>query len=113
MDCVFCKILAGEIPGEFLYRDEEVAAFRDINPMAPNHVLIVPVRHISTILDVGEADLALIGRMAMVGNALARKEGIAERGFRLVINCGKEGTQIVQHLHMHLLGGKQLSGRIG
>jgi histidine triad (HIT) family protein len=113
MDCVFCKIIAGEIPGSFLYRDEEMAAFRDINPIAPVHVLIVPTKHIPSLLELSEADLPLVSRMVKVGNELARKEAIAEKGYRLVINCGKEGTQMVEHLHLHLLGGRQLSGRPG
>ncbi|OGO38093.1 MAG: histidine triad nucleotide-binding protein [Chloroflexi bacterium RBG_16_57_8] len=113
MDCIFCKIIAGEIPGNFLYRDEDLAAFRDVNPIAPTHVLIVPTKHIPSLLELSDADLPLMSKMVKVGNELARKEGIAERGYRLVINCGKEGTQLVHHLHMHLLGGKQLSGRIG
>ncbi len=113
MDCVFCKIISGEIPGDILYRDSELFAFRDINPIAPTHVLIVPTRHIPSLLEITDADLPMIGHMVKVGNELARKEGISERGYRLVINCGKEGTQLVQHLHMHLLGGRQLSGRVG
>jgi histidine triad (HIT) family protein len=113
LDCVFCKILAGEIPGDFLYRDDEVAAFRDINPIAPTHVLIVPVKHIPSLVELSDPDLPLVAKMVKVGNELAKKEGIAERGYRLVINSGKEGTQLVQHLHMHLLGGRQLSGRVG
>ncbi len=113
MDCVFCKIISGEIPGDILYRDSELFAFRDINPIAPTHVLIVPTRHIPSLLEITAADLPMIGHMVKVGNELARKEGISERGYRLVINCGKEGTQLVQHLHMHLLGGRQLSGRVG
>ena len=113
MDCVFCKIVAGDIPGSFLYRDEDIAAFRDINPIAPVHVLIVPTRHVASLLELTDADLPLMGRMVKVGNELARQEGVAGKGYRLVINCGKEGTQLVQHLHMHLLGGRQLSGRVG
>lgn len=113
MDCVFCKIIAGEIPGDFLYKGDELVAFRDIQPVAPVHVLIVPRRHIPSLLDIKDSDLPLFGSMVKLGNDLARKEGIAERGYRLTINCGKEGSQVVQHLHMHLLGGRQLSGRIG
>ena len=113
MDCVFCKIIAGEIPGDFLFKDNELVAFRDINPIAPTHILIVSVKHIPSLLEITDADLPMMSHMVKVGNELAKRENIAERGYRLVINCGKEGTQLVQHLHMHLLGGRQLSGRVG
>ena len=113
MDCIFCKIAAGEIPGDFVYMDDEIVAFRDVKPIAPTHVLIVPRRHIASLLDLTDSDLPMMARMVRIANDLARKEGIAEKGYRLVINTGKEGTQIVQHLHLHLIGGRQLSGRIG
>jgi len=113
MDCIFCKIVAGEVPGDFVYRDEDVAAFRDVNPVAPTHVLIVPTKHIPSLVGLSDSDLPLIERMVKVGNDLAKKEGISEKGYRLVINVGKDGTQLVQHLHLHLIGGRQLSGRIG
>lgn len=112
MDCIFCQILAGEIPTNFVYRDEEIAAFRDINPQAPTHILIIPVRHIPSCNDLSGADEALVGRMVGVARCLAEKEGIAERGYRLVLNCGPEGGQLVPHLHMHLLGGKKLKGEL-
>ncbi len=113
MDCIFCKIIAGEIPGNFDYKSAEIVAFRDINPVAPIHILIVPVKHIATLNDIPDSELPLIGKMVKVAKELAAKEGIAEKGYRLTANCGKEGSQIVQHLHIHLLGGRQLSGRIG
>lgn len=113
MDCIFCKIAAGEIPSNFVHRDDEILAFRDINPIAPTHILIVPKRHIGSLLDLTDEDLPMMARMVKIANDLARKEGIAEKGYRLVINTGKEGTQLVQHLHLHLIGGRQLSGRIG
>ncbi len=113
MDCIFCKIAAGEIPSDFVYKDDDILAFRDINPMAPTHILIIPKRHITSLVDLTDADLPLMARMVKTANDLARKENIAERGYRLVINTGKEGTQLVQHLHIHLIGGRQLSGRIG
>ena len=109
MDCVFCKIVAGEIPSDTVYEDEEIIAFRDINPKAPVHIIIIPRKHIATLSDLSEADSALVGRLAAVANKLAKKEGIAERGYRVFINCGKEGGQVVPHLHMHLVGGRQLS----
>ncbi len=113
MDCIFCKIAAGEIPSDFVYKDDEILAFRDINPIAPTHILIVPKRHVGSLLDLTDGDLPMMARMVKIANELARKEGIAEKGYRLVINTGKEGTQLVQHLHLHLIGGRQLSGRIG
>jgi histidine triad (HIT) family protein len=113
MDCIFCKIAAGEIPSDFVYKDDEILAFRDIQPIAPTHILIIPKKHITSLVELGDADLPLTAKMVKVANELARKEGIAEKGYRLVINTGKEGTQIVQHLHLHLIGGRQLSGRIG
>ena len=107
-DCVFCKIVAGEIPGELLYQDEELIAFSDINPAAPTHLLIVSKKHIPSLLHLTEADIPLIGQMTSVANQLAREHGIAENGYRLVINCGEQGGQLVPHLHMHLLGGRKL-----
>jgi histidine triad (HIT) family protein len=113
MDCVFCKIAAGEVPGDILYRDEEIVAFRDISPMAPVHLLVIPVKHINQLADLSEADLPLMARLIGVANQLARQEGVAESGYRLVINSGKEGGQVVPHLHMHVIGGRPLSGRLG
>ncbi len=112
-DCIFCKIVAGEIPATILYQDDRIMAFRDIHPMAPVHVLIIPKKHIRSLADVTPREASLIGKMAMVANQLAKQEGIAERGYRVVINTGKEGGQVVQHLHMHLLGGRQLSDGLG
>jgi histidine triad (HIT) family protein len=114
MDCIFCQIVAGEVPTEILYQDEEVIAFRDINPQAPTHLIIIPKRHIPSLTHLsGEADSSLIGHMVNVANQLARKEGILESGYRLAINCGEWGGQLVPHLHMHLLGGRRLSGKLG
>ncbi len=113
MDCVFCKIAAGEIPGALVYTDSEILAFRDINPVAPTHILIIPRRHIASLVELPDTDLPLTARMVKLANDLAKKEGIAEKGYRLVINSGREGAQLVPHLHMHLIGGRQLSGRIG
>jgi histidine triad (HIT) family protein len=108
MDCIFCKIVAGEIPSDILYQDEEVIAFRDINPIAPTHLLIVSKKHIPSLLHLTDAEAPLIGHMVKVANRLAREHGVAESGYRLAINCGKEGGQLVPHLHMHLLGGRIL-----
>ena len=108
MDCVFCKIVAGEMPTDILYQDEEVIAFHDINPIAPTHLLIVSRKHIPSLLHLTDAEVPLIGHMTKVANQLAKEHGVAESGYRLVINCGKEGGQLVPHLHMHLLGGRLL-----
>jgi histidine triad (HIT) family protein len=113
MDCIFCKIAAGETPADIIYTDEEVIAFRDINPQAPVHVLIIPGEHIATLADLPEEKAMLVGHMVDVANRLARREGISESGYRVVINCGRQGGQLVHHLHMHLLGGRQLSGVLG
>ena len=113
MDCIFCQIVAGKAPSNILYQDEEVIAFPDINPLAPTHLLIIPKRHIPSLAHLSEAELSLIGHMVDVANQLARKEGIAEKGYRLAINCGEQGGQLVPHLHLHLLGGKKLSDKLG
>ena len=109
MDCIFCKIAAGEIPSDILYQDKEVVAFRDINPAAPVHVLIIPKKHIPTVAELSQADSPLVGHMIDVANQMAKKEGISESGYRLVINSGKDSGQEVDHLHLHLLGGRRLS----
>ncbi len=113
MDCIFCQIIAGKIPSEITYQDEEVLAFRDINPQAPTHLLIIPKKHIPPLAQLSEAELSLLGRMAAVANKLAKEEGILKTGYRLVINYGEWGGQVVPHLHMHLLGGRKLSDKIG
>ena len=109
MDCIFCKIVNGKIPSDVIYQDEELIAFRDINPVAPVHLLLIPKRHIASLARLDEADSSLMGHMVITASQLAKKEGIAERGYRLVVNSGKEGGQLVPHLHMHLIGGRQLS----
>jgi len=111
-DCVFCKIVAGEIPSEIVYQDEEIVAFRDINPLAPTHVLLIPRAHIPSLVHLTDAETPLIGRMVKVASELAEKEGVAESGYRLVINSGEQGGQIVPHIHMHLLGGRRLADRL-
>ena len=112
-DCVFCKIVAGEIPADIRYQDEKLIAFPDINPLAPTHLLIIPKKHIPSLLELSESESSLVGDMADVANQLAKMEGITEKGYRLVINCGRQGGQGVAHLHMHLLGGRQLSSALG
>jgi len=113
MDCIFCKIVAGKIPGDIVYRDAEVLAFRDINPQAPVHLLVIPKKHITYLADLTEKDAPLMEHMVSVANKLAKAEGIFETGYRLVINSGKQGGQLVPHLHLHVLGGRQLSGYLG
>ena len=107
-DCIFCKIVAGDIPSNILYQDEKVIAFPDINPAAPTHLLVVTRKHIPSLVHLSEVEIPLIGHMTMVANKLAREHGIAESGYRLVINCGADAGQAVPHLHMHLLGGRAL-----
>ncbi len=112
MATLFEKIIAGDIPADFVYRDDQVVAFRDINPAAPVHVLIVPVKPIPTANDIGESDAALVGHMFVVARKIAAEEGIAEDGYRLIINCNRHGGQEVYHLHLHLLGGRPLGGMV-
>ena len=107
-DCIFCKIAAGEVPATKLYDDGEVLAFRDINPEAPVHLLIIPRRHIATLSDLTEADAALIGRLYLAAKQVATELGVAESGYRTVINCNRDAGQIVFHVHMHLLAGREL-----
>lgn len=113
MSCVFCKIVNGQLPGDILYQDDEVLAFRDVNPQAPLHLLVIPRKHIPSLNELAADEVSLIGRMSAVAIELAKKEGAFEKGYRLVINSGREGGQIVPHLHLHLLGGRGLSGRLG
>lgn len=107
-DCIFCKIAAGEIPADIVYDDGEVLAFRDINPEAPVHLLLIPRRHIATLNDLSEADAALVGRLYLAGQRIAAKLGVAENGYRTVINCNRDAGQLVFHIHMHLLAGREL-----
>jgi histidine triad (HIT) family protein len=113
MECIFCQIVAGKIPSDTVYQDEEVIAFRDIKPQAPVHLIIIPRRHIPSLAHLSEADSSLVGHMVAIANQLAKGEGVAQSGYRLVINCGKEGGQLVPHLHLHLLGGRRLSDQLG
>jgi histidine triad (HIT) family protein len=106
MDCIFCKIIAGEIPSEKVYEDERVLAFRDINPQAPVHVLVVPKKHMRNVL---ECDDETASAVLKAIRQIARDEGVSVSGFRIVTNCGRDGAQSVDHLHFHLLGGEKLS----
>jgi histidine triad (HIT) family protein len=105
-DCLFCRIAAGTIPADIVHEDNLVVAFRDIAPRAPTHILIIPRRHIGSALELTEADGPLLGRLFGVAADLARSEGIADGGFRLVSNVGRWGGQTVDHLHFHLMGGR-------
>ena len=107
-DCIFCKIIAGEIPSKITYRDKDVVVFADINPAAPVHLLVVSVKHIASLATMTDADTPLVGKMVAAANKVAREQGLAERGYRLTINSGADGGQLVQHLHIHLLGGRPL-----
>jgi histidine triad (HIT) family protein len=106
--CLFCRVVAGQAIAAVVHRDELVTAFRDIRPQAPVHILIVPNEHVPSVAEVGEAQAALLGRMVAVANELAAREGIADSGFRLVVNRGPNAGQSVDHLHLHLLGGRRL-----
>ncbi len=112
-DCIFCKIIAGEIPSTQVYRNERVTAFRDINPAAPVHVLIVPNRHIASVNDLTPEDEPLIGHLFSVAKQIAAEEGISESGYRLIINTGPDAGQVVFHLHLHLLGGHRMKHPMG
>ena len=109
-ESIFTKIIKRELPADFVYEDDQIVAFRDINPQAPTHVLVVPKVEIPTVNDIVPAQAELIGRMVLVAQKVAADEGIAEDGYRLVVNCNEHGCQEVFHLHMHLIGGRQLRG---
>lgn len=108
-DCLFCRIVAGEIPSTKVYEDPEVYAFRDIDPKAPTHVLLIPKEHSDSLNDLAKSDEPLLGHMLRLVPKLANQEGIAESGYRTVINTGGDGGQSVEHLHIHLLGGRSLA----
>ncbi len=108
-DCIFCRIAAGEIPAELVYEDDLVLGFRDLSPQAPTHVLIIPRKHIATLNDLQPEDEAIVGRLYSAAAQIAAREGLAERGYRTLINCNADGGQTVFHLHLHLLGGRQMN----
>jgi histidine triad (HIT) family protein len=105
-DCLFCKIIAGETPGHLVYEDKDLVAFKDINPQAPLHLLIVPRRHIPTLNDLGTNDDDLVGAMVRCAAALAKQHGYSERGYRTLLNCNRDAGQTVFHIHLHLLAGR-------
>ncbi len=111
-DCIFCKIVAGEIPATKVYEDEQVVAFNDISPVAPVHVLVIPKRHVASIHDVHAQDSAMLGHIFSAVQKVAAEKGVAESGYRVVTNAGKDAGQVVFHLHFHVIGGDKL-GRIG
>ncbi|MGA2159037.1 MAG: histidine triad nucleotide-binding protein [Dehalococcoidia bacterium] len=113
MDCIFCKIAAGSIPADIIYKDDDLVAFRDIHPQAPVHDVIITRRHIPSVNDLTKADTNLAGKMLLVAKQIAEKEGIAAKGYRLAINCGPDGTQEIDHIHLHVIGGRRLSGQLG
>ena len=111
-NCVFCKIIKGEIPSSKVYEDEEIIAFNDINPAAPIHVLVVPKKHIESLAKMEERKKKIISKVYKIINDIAEKQGFKEKGYRVIVNCGKDGGQEVPHLHFHLLAGKQLGDKI-
>lgn len=112
-ETIFSKIINREIPADIVYEDDEILAFRDISPKAPVHVLVIPKQNIATLNDIQPEQAELIGKMVLAAQKIANQEGIAEDGYRLVINCNRHGCQVVFHLHMHLIGGRQLRGMAG
>lgn len=107
-DCLFCRMASGEITPDIVYQNDDVLAFRDINPQAPTHVLVIPRRHVSSINELTEADKELVGKLYLAAQAVAQNEGIGESGYRTVMNCGEEGGQTVFHIHLHVLGGRRM-----
>ena len=107
-DCLFCKMASGAIKPDIVYQDDTVLAFRDINPQAPLHVLVIPRQHVSTLNDLQDSDGALIGKLYLAAKQITAQEGVAERGYRTVMNCNAEAGQSVFHVHLHLLGGRPM-----
>jgi histidine triad (HIT) family protein len=107
-DCIFCKIVAEEIPADVVYSDDQVVAFRDIDPQAPTHILVIPREHIASVNDLTENHTSVAGHLTLVAKELAKKDGLAESGYRLVLNTGPDGGQAVFHIHLHLFGGRPM-----
>lgn len=112
-DCIFCKIVNGEIPSAKVYSDDQVTAFRDINPVAPTHILVIPNKHIPSLNDLQDEDQALMGYLMLAVKKIAAQEGIAEGGYRLIVNTGPAANQVVFHIHVHILGGAKLKHPMG
>jgi len=108
-DCVFCKIVAGEIPARVLFEDDQVLAFEDLHPQAPQHLLVIPKKHIATLNELTAEDAPVIGHMARVAAQIARDRGFSDDGYRTVMNCNEQGGQTVYHIHMHVLGGRAMT----
>jgi histidine triad (HIT) family protein len=113
MDCIFCRIIAGEIPSEIVYQDKDFIAFRDINPQAPVHILVVPRAHIDSIADVTDKQAELAGRLLVTAAKIAAQEKVARTGYRLAINYGADANLVVPHLHLHIVGGRKLDDMLG
>jgi HIT family protein len=111
-DCIFCKIIKGEIPSEKVYEDDEILAFKDINPAAPIHILFIPKKHIESLIHMSKKDEALIGKIYSKINEVVEKLEITQNGFRVIVNCGKDAGQEVMHLHFHLLAGAKLGPKL-
>lgn len=111
-ECIFCKIINGQVPSEKVYEDEEILAFKDIHPAAPIHVLIIPKKHIATLMDIEEEDSSLMGKIIQTAKLIAKQLGIEEKGFRLIANCGPDSEQEVMHIHFHLLAGRTMGPKI-
>ena len=111
-NCLFCKIIKGEIPSEKVYEDDEILAFKDIHPAAPVHILVIPKKHIDSIAMLEKQDEHLVGRIYSVINKIAEEQGVKEDGFRVIVNCGRDGGQEVMHLHFHILAGAKLGQKI-
>lgn len=112
-ECIFCKIVRGEMDATIVYKDEQVTAFRDINPVAPTHILVIPNRHIASTNEATEQDEQLLGHMLAAVKTIAEQEGIAESGYRLIINTGPDANQVVFHLHLHIIGGQHMRHPMG
>jgi histidine triad (HIT) family protein len=112
MECIFCKIINKELPADIIYEDEKIIVFKDIKPIAPVHLLIIPKKHIISVNNIEKTDKELIGQLFLIAKKVAQEQNLSKDGYRLVINVGKDGGQIVDHLHLHLLGGKKLSPKI-
>jgi len=108
-DCIFCKIIKGQIPSDSLYQDEEVMVFKDLSPQAPTHLLIIPTKHLSTLNDADPEDQALLGKLMLTGKQMAEQLGLVEGGYRLVLNVGEGAGQAVFHIHLHLLAGREFT----
>lgn len=111
-DCLFCKIIKKEIPSEIVYEDDEIIAFKDINPVAPIHILVIPKKHIESLNDLEKEDEILIGKIYTKIKDIGIKQGLEKTGYRVIVNCGKDAGQEVMHLHFHLVGGKKLGQKI-